>query len=281
MSLFLFLSKQLKPLVFCLVCVLLPLTGQARSGSLLLQYGSDFENQDQLFLDGEFSIFEFGHINLGAGVSDYRYGSVNTDYYRIGYTSPHDKSLVVAFNYDHWKRAKLQADSWNADFYIYAGDWRGGVHPQWHTITFTANGGSELEFQNEGLGLSLAYYATDNLYIYGDYYRYEFEAPAQLLERFRFLPLRTRVALRLLANELSTEFDDTRATLGVDYYFDTVSVGIEQQQITSVIDNDEYTIFSLSAFFSLNAYWLAGVRISDVSWAVDNFYTFTLSYDWY
>ncbi len=266
----------------CLIWVLLSLTARAGEGSLLLQYGSDFEVQDQLFVDGEFSIFELGHINLGIGSSDYTYEtSVNTDYYRIGYASPHDKNMVVALSYAHWKRARLQAGSWNADFYIYAGDWRGGVHPQWHTITFTANGGSRLEFQNEGLGLSLAYFATDNLYIYGDYYRYEFSAPAQLLERFRFLPLRTRVALRLLANELSTEFDKTRATLGMDYYFDAVSVGIERQQITSVIDNDEYTILSLITSFSLGRHWLAGLRISDVSGSVDNFYTFTLSYDWY
>ncbi len=271
-------SLQLKCIMFCMLA---PLGVSGSEGSLVLQYGSDFESQDQLALDTGLSLSKFGHVNFGMGRSEYTYvSSVTTDYYSVGYSSPHEKNVVVAVIYDHWQRNMLQADSWRADLYVYGGDWRVGIHPEWHTITFSGRRNS-LDFQNRGVGVSLGYFATDELYVYGDYYRYQFEVPPRLLERFRFLPLRTRIALRLLANELSTEFDETSASLGADYYFNTVSIGVEQQQMTSIINSERYSITSLQTTLTLDDHWLVGVRLSNTSGSLGNFYSFTLSYDWY
>ncbi len=278
------LSIPFNILASCLVFALTSLAAQAGSGVLSLQYGGDFDDQDQVFVDVEFSVLELGYINLGVGASEYQYNSnvaVTTDYYSVGYSSSREKDFVAALGYDYWQREKLQADSWRADFYLYRGGWRIGLHPEWHAIVFTSNKGDVLEFSNQGGGFSLGYSASDNLYLYGDYYRYQFNMPPGLLNRFRFLPLRVRIALRLLANEVSSEFDDKRTTLGVNYYFDTASIGIERQQITSVIDEGKYDITSFSASLILDDHWLAGLRISDASGSDNRFYSFTLSYDWY
>ena len=276
-------SIQFNMLASCLVFVLTPLASLAGAGSLSLQYGGDFEYQDQMFVDVEFAAFELGYINVGLGASDYQYRSstVATDYYSLGYISRRDKDVVIGIRYDAWERGKLQAGSYAADIYWYTGDWRIGLHPEWHNITFTANNGEVLEFKNNGGGFSLSYFASESLYLFGDYYRYQFEAPPVLLSRFRFLPLRVRIALRLLANEVSSEFDDNRVTLGADYYFDSVSIGIERQQITCAIDGSDYDITSLNTSLTLGDHWLVGLRVSDVSGSETNYYSVTLSYDWY
>ena len=277
-------SIQFKKLPRCLALALVLLADQAGAGSLSLQYGSNFEDQEQMFVDTELAVFELGYINLGVGASNYQYNNtttVTTDYYSVGYFSPGDKDVVVGLGYDYWERGKLQTDSWRADLYLYKGDWQIGLHPEWHYITFTASNGTTLEFKNAGGGLSLGYFVSDNLYIYGDYYRYQFEVPSWILSRFRALPLRVRIGLRLLASDMSSEIDDRRATLGANYYFDTVSIGIERQQITSAIDGSEYDITSINTSWMLNTHWQTGLRISAVSGAENKFYSFSLSYDWY
>ncbi len=255
--------------------------------SLTLQYGNNFKDQTQQFINASFFIEQLGYLDIGMGRSDYaitptralNLDNIRTDYFNLAYTSPDDTAFSFGLAYDIWEMNNFQADSYMADLWYQTGNWRIGLHPEQHKITFELNNRRSLGYRNTGGGISMSYFANNNLFLYGDHYRYQFSAP-EVLQRRQTLPLRLEIALQLVNNQVSSKFDDSRSTLGADYYFENLSIGIEQQQITTAIDGSEYEITTASSSLLIGEHWQMGLSISRTKGISDNFYNMSLSYSW-
>jgi len=256
-------------------------TNLASAHSLGLQYGSNFDNQQQRFIDLTVEDPGLGQLRGGVGQSDYDATdttTLTTDYFSVGYSSPFDAESRIGLNYDHWEMNRFQAHSYTADLSHRFGDWQIGLHPEWHTIDFEVTSRRTLQYTNTGGGISVDYAATDNLYLFADYYAYDFSAPS-LFNRRQSLPLRLEIALRLVNDQVSSKFDQQRNTIGGEYYFETISLGLQQQQIKAAIDGSQYSITTLNSNLLLGKQWQAGVSISRTNDA-DNYYNFNLGYFW-
>ncbi|MFC1748408.1 hypothetical protein ACFL2V_06330 [Pseudomonadota bacterium] len=251
--------------------------------SVSVQYGDNFENQNQVFLDLELSINDIGYLNLGVGSSDYALTSqttLTTDYYSIGYSSPSGTDVSFGLNYDYWELHGLYADSYTARLNFYTGNWSIGLHPELHYITFSPINRRELNYRNAGGGISIGYISDNKTYLYAEYYSYYFSTNQPPLRNQISLSSQLERALRLIQEQVASSFDDQRTTIGADYYFDTANIGVEYQQATAVIDASEYKTITLTSSLSFSNAWHTGVSVSHTHGSDDEFYTFNLGYDW-
>lgn len=257
------------------------------ANSLTLQYGSDLEDQSQQFISASFPIQQLGYLDISMGHSDYEatpikalnLGDIGTDYASFGYASPSDTDISFGLAYDYWEMNSFKASSYTADLWYQTGNWSFGLHPEQHEITFKLDGRPALEYSSIGGGISVGYFTDNNLFLYAAHYRYRFNAP-EILERRQTLPLRLEIALRLVNEQISSKLDDTRSNLGFDYYFENASIGIEKQQIKTVIDGGEYEITTINGSLLIGEHWQTGLSVSRTKGVSNGFYNASLGYHW-
>ncbi len=262
-----------------------------------IQLGGNFDDQTQAFADIEFSIGNRGYINLGMGTSDYELTqnvTLTTDYFNIGYSSPRDGDITLAVNYDYWELRTMQADSYTASIDYYYGDWDFGFHPELHYINVDLPNNPDISVRNTGAGASIGYF-FENSYFYGSYYAYTFSGTlppstdltntssgllGSLNQTERERLYRRAFIDNTIRQQISSSLDKKRGTIGLDYYFETTSLGVKYQQGTSVIDNADYKISTLSGSIDLTEHWQFDASVSHTQGSENEFYSGTLSYNW-
>lgn len=274
-----------KPILLHLTALMLFSCGASHAAiapsDLSVQYGDNFEDQDQLFLDIELSLSDVGYINLGTGRSHQVIAgtTLTTDYYNFGFTRGGDSNIGFSLDYNHWELNRFSTDSYTADLTYYVGNWNIGLHPELHRITYTSLVRTNAPFvrrtytfDNIGGGISVGYFAGDHIFLYADFYRYDFSANQP--------PPRDQLRISPLQHQVISSFDEKSNSISADYYFDQASVGAEYQQGTTAIYGDEYRVSAINSSFSIGKNWYAGISISHTHGSSDEFYNLNIGYDW-
>lgn len=263
-----------------LLCLISP--HPVNAGFISLQHASNFSNQRESYIDLGVDISETHTLNLSLGrasLDDENQNSLTTDYYSAGLRTDADK-LSLGIHYDYWElNDLLYAEALNISAVWQLDRLQLGLHPELHYVTYQARTSNlRLGYRTPGLGLSAAY-QFDNWSIFASYYEYQ-SNQLSTINAFSGLRQRQQLQLRLLSYRIATEFDKARSNLGVEYYFDNSSIGLEHTEITTAIDHSRYAITTLSAWHFFNLHWSAGIQAHVYDDETDNSYNFSLSYDW-
>lgn len=254
----------------------------AKASFVSVQHASNFDNQNESYIDLGLDISETHTLSLSIGHSslDYDDGTnLTTDYYSAGLSTEADK-LNIGIVYDYWElNDLLYAEAFNVSFVWQVDRLQLGLHPELHYVTYQARTSNlRLGYRTPGLGFSAAY-QLDDWSLYASYYEYQ-SNQLSTINAFSGLLLRQQLQLRLLSYRIATEFDKRRSNIGLEYYFEETSIGLEHTEITTAIDHTRYGITTLSAWHFFDGHWSAGVQAHIYDDETDSSYNFSLSYGW-
>lgn len=248
----------------------------ASSSYLSLQHSNNYEDLVDLFLYASIGISAHESLLFSLGKSNLEETptmTIETDYYSIGYTSMPKESMRVSAHYNHWNiRDTLLSDTYSRELSWYIDNWRIGVLPEFRHIAFE-NSLSTLSigYRSRGMGLS-AGYSFENLSLYAT--------------NTRAVPLRFHVSpqlrrfLRLASRHLLSELDESRTSIGAEYYFDTIAITLDQDNINPAFTGSEYRFTTASGQISFMHHWQASASVSHYGNDLDELYSTTITSHW-
>lgn len=255
----------------------------ARSG-LSLDIGTDSDDGSNYYLSGQYAFNSDVLLKLAGGESTSK-DETNQEYVsRIqtaglkAFLSKH-ASLGLDISNNNQINT-IDIDSIKVTVEANTLDWGFYLSPEFRDIAVKTLTNRLLNINSNGLSTGIAYYGWNPFYISitrtDNSYSQRVTAVSNRINFF------TRILGTATTNQIFS-LEESRTALEIGYYFDHVSVALNQSKGTSAIDKSILTVNKMYLSYKINDNWLLGLSVGNSSLNIGgntDFVSTNISYRW-
>ncbi|HEY5604246.1 MAG TPA: hypothetical protein VIM41_14180 [Gammaproteobacteria bacterium] len=212
---------------------------------LNLEYGIDSDKGRDVLLFASLMVTAEDRVSLTYGRRDETVSgtleALNTQTYGAGYAFHSAKKFRIGVDFEHWgEENKITTDTLSVFLALDFRDLTFTVSPQYRRIDVFVQADCESQLDNTAIALDAKYFPNKKFALSAGYVTLDYSKDREAL-----LACAESQDIPLLVGRLKSVADDKQILLGMNYFRNTESFGLDWARVESAIDGDISNIWTV------------------------------------